>query len=70
MAESVSSSIKKVRVSTHITRDKIISAATFEFAEMGFDGARMDEIDYCKAKIYKKVATSRRLMKFLTCTVL
>lgn len=44
MAESVSSSIKKVRVSTQITRDKIISAATFEFAEKGFDGARMDEI--------------------------
>ncbi|MFN0005540.1 MAG: TetR/AcrR family transcriptional regulator [Burkholderiaceae bacterium] len=48
------SSLKKVRVSTLLTREKIISAATYEFAEKGYDGARMDEIAL-RAGIQKNV---------------
>lgn len=38
------SQVKQSRVSSQITRSKILSAATSEFAEKGYDGARVDEI--------------------------
>jgi TetR/AcrR family transcriptional regulator len=38
------SQVKKSRVSSQITRAKILSAATAEFAEKGYDGARVDDI--------------------------
>jgi TetR/AcrR family transcriptional regulator len=54
MDESKPINSKKIRVSTMLTREKIISAATFEFAEKGYDGARMDEIAL-RAGIQKNV---------------
>jgi|CryBogDrversion2_11_1035321.scaffolds.fasta_scaffold00178_10 TetR/AcrR family transcriptional regulator len=38
------SQVKKSRVSSQITRSRILSAATSEFAEKGYDGARVDDI--------------------------
>ena len=42
--QSKASLVKKARDSSQITRSKILSAATTEFAEKGYDGARVDDI--------------------------
>jgi len=42
--QSKASQVKKARGSSQITRSKILSAATTEFAEKGYDGARVDDI--------------------------
>lgn len=42
--QSKASQVKKARGSSQITRSKILGAATAEFAEKGYDGARVDDI--------------------------
>lgn len=42
--QTKASQVKKSRDTSQVTRSKILSAATTEFAEKGYDGARVDDI--------------------------